>query len=376
MLEPKFRQASASPYCAEAGRASPKGLPGRLTRTAPARGSLSTGQSPPNSGRRSPSGQDQLDDFRTRILGKYYGGRLTAPRPATKMSVVKLRPWVPVAMTKARTLGIATDKFCHQRRCAVECVVLAVAVVAVGWLADSQPLGSRQAECLSQRSDASAADGPGRPQCQHKTGGQLTPGRERFERPGNAGRQRSGLRRIAAQRPLRGPGWGPIVGPWIAPWRSESTPTASSPSIAGDVAQQPWTPGGAAHGSRPGCACRWRAPRSSAWRCSFSAGRSGMRWSIGAMPGWSAPPRRSSSAGSRSSSMPWRRRLPWAGTVGTARAQNVNEKLIQETANALVSGGIRDSGYVYVSLDDGWQGEPPATTRGLRSGTSSGFLTA
>lgn len=33
---------------------------------------------------------------------------------------------------------------------------------------------------------------------------------------------------------------------------------------------------------------------------------------------------------------------------------NINEKLIRETADALVSSGMRDAGYVYLVLDDGW----------------------
>lgn len=33
---------------------------------------------------------------------------------------------------------------------------------------------------------------------------------------------------------------------------------------------------------------------------------------------------------------------------------NINEKLIKETADAMVSSGMRDAGYVYLVLDDGW----------------------
>ncbi len=36
---------------------------------------------------------------------------------------------------------------------------------------------------------------------------------------------------------------------------------------------------------------------------------------------------------------------------------NVDEKLIRETADALVSTGMRDAGYVYLVIDDCWQGE-------------------
>lgn len=35
---------------------------------------------------------------------------------------------------------------------------------------------------------------------------------------------------------------------------------------------------------------------------------------------------------------------------------NVNEKLIRETADAIVSRGLRDAGYIYVNIDDCWQG--------------------
>jgi len=41
-------------------------------------------------------------------------------------------------------------------------------------------------------------------------------------------------------------------------------------------------------------------------------------------------------------------------------ACNINEKLIKEAADALVSSGMRDAGYVYVNVDDCWQGERDA----------------
>ncbi len=37
-------------------------------------------------------------------------------------------------------------------------------------------------------------------------------------------------------------------------------------------------------------------------------------------------------------------------------ACNVNEKIVRETADAMVSSGMRDSGYQYVVIDDCWQG--------------------
>jgi len=33
---------------------------------------------------------------------------------------------------------------------------------------------------------------------------------------------------------------------------------------------------------------------------------------------------------------------------------NINEDLVKKTANAIVSSGLKDVGYVYVNIDDGW----------------------
>lgn len=41
-------------------------------------------------------------------------------------------------------------------------------------------------------------------------------------------------------------------------------------------------------------------------------------------------------------------------------ACNINEQLIRETADILVSTGLRDAGYVYLNLDDCWHGERDA----------------
>jgi alpha-galactosidase len=38
-------------------------------------------------------------------------------------------------------------------------------------------------------------------------------------------------------------------------------------------------------------------------------------------------------------------------------ACNVNEKLIRETADAMVSSGLKDAGYEYINIDDCWHGE-------------------
>lgn len=37
--------------------------------------------------------------------------------------------------------------------------------------------------------------------------------------------------------------------------------------------------------------------------------------------------------------------------------ETINDKEVRETADAMVSSGLRDAGYVYVSIDDGWQGQ-------------------
>ena len=38
-------------------------------------------------------------------------------------------------------------------------------------------------------------------------------------------------------------------------------------------------------------------------------------------------------------------------------ACNVNEQMIRETADAMVSSGMKDAGYLYVNIDDCWHGE-------------------
>ena len=38
----------------------------------------------------------------------------------------------------------------------------------------------------------------------------------------------------------------------------------------------------------------------------------------------------------------------------------IDEQLIRETADAMIANGMRDAGYVYVNLDDCWQGERDA----------------
>ena len=41
-------------------------------------------------------------------------------------------------------------------------------------------------------------------------------------------------------------------------------------------------------------------------------------------------------------------------------AERVDDKTIRETANALVSSGLRDAGYIYLNIDDTWEGQRDA----------------
>ena len=41
-------------------------------------------------------------------------------------------------------------------------------------------------------------------------------------------------------------------------------------------------------------------------------------------------------------------------------ACDVNEKMIRETADAMVGSGMKDAGYLYVNIDDCWHGERDA----------------
>lgn len=67
--------------------------------------------------------------------------------------------------------------------------------------------------------------------------------------------------------------------------------------------------------------------------------------------------------------LPALKTLPWNGLAKTPpmgwnswnrfRTQ-ISDKLIREVADAMVSNGMRDAGYVYVVIDDGWQGKRDA----------------
>ena len=41
-------------------------------------------------------------------------------------------------------------------------------------------------------------------------------------------------------------------------------------------------------------------------------------------------------------------------------ACNINEQLIRETADAMITSGMKDAGYEYVNIDDCWHGERDA----------------
>ena len=44
----------------------------------------------------------------------------------------------------------------------------------------------------------------------------------------------------------------------------------------------------------------------------------------------------------------------WGGTPGTVSPNIVNSQIIQEQAQALASNGMKDAGYEYVVIDEGW----------------------
>lgn len=55
-------------------------------------------------------------------------------------------------------------------------------------------------------------------------------------------------------------------------------------------------------------------------------------------------------------------RRPWDGIPGTSFANIVNSRIIQEQAKALASNGMKEAGYEYVVIDEGWWlGERDAT---------------
>ena len=56
--------------------------------------------------------------------------------------------------------------------------------------------------------------------------------------------------------------------------------------------------------------------------------------------------------------LPLRRR--WAGTVGTNSPRRVDDQIVRGMADAMVSSGMRDAGYVYINIDDTWEGERDA----------------
>ena len=51
---------------------------------------------------------------------------------------------------------------------------------------------------------------------------------------------------------------------------------------------------------------------------------------------------------------------PWAGTVGTSSPASVTDQDIRNAADQLVATGMKDAGYVYVNIDDTWEGDRDA----------------
>src|SRR5437667_1116398 len=42
-------------------------------------------------------------------------------------------------------------------------------------------------------------------------------------------------------------------------------------------------------------------------------------------------------------------------------AERIDDKMVRETADALVSTGLKDAGYIYLNIDDTWEGDRDAT---------------
>ena len=51
---------------------------------------------------------------------------------------------------------------------------------------------------------------------------------------------------------------------------------------------------------------------------------------------------------------------PWDGTVGTSSPSVIDDKIVREMADAMVSSGMRDAGYIYLNIDDTWEGDRDA----------------
>ena len=54
------------------------------------------------------------------------------------------------------------------------------------------------------------------------------------------------------------------------------------------------------------------------------------------------------------------RRRPWVGTVGTSSPAAWTTTSVRGMADAMVSNGMKDAGYIYVNIDDTWEGERDA----------------
>jgi alpha-galactosidase len=188
-------------------------------------------------------------------------------------------------------------------------------------------------------------------------GGQLNPGRERFER--GLGMQADSEVVYDVSR------HGGRFEAWVGPngWALDCTlviQVYTDGRLAfdsGEIAQQPWRPGG----------CNpWQPARV----CVSLAGAEELRLVVRCVRGekrnalvdW---------GNARLVDATWPRfvrrqpvglfglapRPPMGWNSWNRTGPQIDEKLIRETADAMVSSGMRELGYVYVSLDDGWQGD-------------------
>ena len=245
----------------------------------------------------------------------------------------------------------------------MKCIGLALGVVAAGCLAGGR-LGAADKPSV-YLNDLTPQRQTGRVVTSASAmGGQLNPGRERFER-GLGMQADSEVVYDVSRHDGRFEAW---VGPnrWALDCTVAIRVYTDGELVfdSGDVTQQPWTPGG----SSP-----WQPARV----CVPLAGAKELRLAVQfvrgekrkAMVDWgdarlvaAAVPRFTLRQPVALQALAPKPPMGW--NSWNRWGPDINEKLIQETADALVSSGMRDLGYVYVSLDDGWQGQPECDRAG------------
>jgi alpha-galactosidase len=195
-------------------------------------------------------------------------------------------------------------------------------------------------------------------------GGQLNPGRERFQRGLGMHADSEVVYDVSGQDGR--------FEAWVGPnrWALDCTVAIrvyTDGQLAfdsGDVTQQPWRPGGC----NPWQPARVCVPLAGAKElrlvtqlCRGEKRNAMVDWGDARLVNAAAPRfvRRQPVERYALSPAP-----PMGWNSWNRTGPNIDEKLVLETADAMVSSGMRDLGYVYVSLDDGWQGDPACDAAG------------